>query len=229
MISYVTLVVGGWLSVLEAAIDEGALCLDTSAGDEDGDGIADPCDPVGRCVDVDGLRASAVIAKVLVKRINVDTVEGNDGLRIVAQFPLPAGRRFSTLDPLRRPPALKLERADGSVVMEAALVSSTSDAVDGPIWRKNTRTLKWVYSDESSEPVAGIRRAVITHLVETSLRELRVVVTGGGGSYPVDWGDEPLAATVLVGDGSVGECAILSFAVGECRFGRNAKNISCKR
>jgi len=218
---------GGWLEALDAAMEEAGLCFDTSGGnDSDGDGIADACDADGVCTDVDGQRSINVGPKLIVKKIAADTQPGNDGLRVLGKFRLPAGTTFDDLDPTRDPFMLLIEAADGRTVLSTTLPPVRGSGTS-PGWRLRNAGTKWAYLNESASPPDGIVQVVLKDRGVEQLRRIKVSVSGVDGTYPVDHGDEPLTAVVVVGDGTRGECGVMTFTPAQCRFGRTDTRLIC--
>ncbi len=220
---------GGWFDVLGSAVDEAALCFDTSVGDADGDGLSDLCDPVPVCADDDGLRAVQIAPRLALSRINADTIPGNDGLNINTAFHLPAGHSFADLNPRERPVGILLTAADGTPRLTVSLGTARYAGEGTAGWQLRREGTKWVYIDSSTNPLGGIVGVSITDLASEVPRRIRVTVTGRNGAYPVSTGDEPLQAILIVGDGQNAECGILRFVPGECTYSLEETRLTCAR
>lgn len=225
---------GGWLRALASAYDDILVCRDVSRGDADGDGIADECDPdepighVDGCADVDGRRELDIAPSVVVKKVGVDTNPSNDGVAVQGEFLLPVGSNFAGLDPQLRPMALMLDAADGTPLASVILPTRSWGGEGSFGWRRRSAR-KWLYVDETSSPVNGVVHAMIKNRSGKAARRVKVKMTAKKGSYPARPGDEPLGATVVVGDPDAGECAATAFGGADCVFGRSGRRLTCQK
>jgi len=220
---------GGWISVLDAAVAESTLCLDTAThGDSDGDGLSDACAVLSPCVDVDGLRDVTAKRNVVFKRVLADPVVGDDGLKIVARFDLPAESEFSSLLPRTDPVGIVVKSSDERTLLDVTLPTTRyrGDGTTG--WKKATKR-KWLFKDESGSSPSGIVVVRIKDRSARSARQLQVVVLADNGRYPLTLADAPLRATVVVGDGTLGECAELTYTADDCSIGRGSSSMRCAR
>jgi hypothetical protein len=222
---------GGWVRALGAAYEEIFICRDTSRGDLDGDGIANECDeiePVQRCQDVDGQRDLNIAPKIAVKKIGADTDPDNDGLTIHGEFLLPVGSGFNDLDPRLRPVGVILESDDGMELVTVTLPMLTYTGPGTAGWSR-TGAGKWLYVDETSSPTDGVVEASIKNRSGSAPRQIRVKLVARNGSIPVESGDEPLRAMVVVGDPAAGECATTTFNRPDCTFGTAGRRLTCQK
>ena len=58
---------------------------------------------------------------------------------------------------------------------------------------------------------------------------MKVQFQGKKGTYPVVAGDEPLRATTVIGDGSIGECGDTAFAPADCAFNGSGNSLRCRQ
>lgn len=223
---------GGWIDTLGSAYAEVLACRDPALPDGDGDGIADECDEdlaleIDRCVDVDGQRVAETSPKLIVRKVGADTRPDNEGLLLQGPIFLPVGSGFGDVDPMSRPFGLNLERADGGLVESVALpmIRYQGDGTAG--WVRAGRG-KWLYRDETAAPVAGVREAMIKNQAGKDPQRIRIRVIARKGSYPVQFGDEPLQAEVVVGDPAAGQCVRTSFELPDCVFGRSGRRLVCE-
>jgi hypothetical protein len=220
---------GGWLDVMGRAVAEATMCFDTSQGDTDGDGVSDACDPVPVCADEDGLRAVQFAPRTVLSRVNAEPIHGNDGLAISTAFHLPAGSTFADLNPRELPMGILLQARDGSPRLTVTLGTGRYLGEGTAGWQLRRQRTKWVFTDTTGNPSGGIVHATITDLASESPRRVRVTVTGKNSDYPVVTGDEPLEATLLIGDGQSGECGILRFVPGQCNWSEEETRLTCAR
>jgi hypothetical protein len=57
--------------------------------------------------------------------------------------------------------------------------------------------------------------------------QIRVHIKGKGGDYPITFGDEPLQATIVVGDHLAGYCGRSMFDIEDCRYSALGSTLSC--
>ena len=220
---------GGWLDVLRSAYDEVLECTDTSLGDVDGDGISDVCDTVEFCADLDGQRDLNIEPIVTLKKVGVDTRPDNDGLIVSGEFLLPLGDTFGDIDPLTDAVAVIVSASDGTELGAATLPRRAFEGEGTRGWRLRNAGRRWLYVDQTENPVNGIIRVVVRDRSALGARRVLVKFTGERGNYPAVAGDAPLQAAVFVGNPDRGRCAETSFNRSDCTFGRAGRRISCAR
>src|SRR5215470_16114700 len=98
-------------------------------------------------------------------------------------------------------------------------------------WQQNRAHTAWTYRDTTASPLNGITRLRIEDESRTQARRVTVKVTGRNGVYPVVSGDEPLEATLVLGDqteAAAGVCGESAFVAPDCAFNRRATTLNCR-
>jgi len=210
----------------------GACPADVVGPDGDGDGI---CDAQDRCTNVGHGRdfASKPPAKLLLSKVNSETTPGNDKLVLVGSFTLPSTSDFGDLDPLARGARLVITTAQGGALLDGALPPGAYSGDGTRGWRTNAKTTVWQYLDKTSAPLFGIlalKAKDAGHGMAGG--RVRVLVKGRNGTYSVAAGNEPLQATVVLGDQSdaiAGRCGESAYGAGDCAFNHAQNALTCRR
>ena len=162
------------------------------------------------------------------EKIGVDIDPDNDGLMIRGEFLLPVGSSFDDLDPRLRPMGVILESGDGRELANLTLPPFTYAGPGTSGWTR-TGVGKWLYVDETPSPVDGVIEASIKNRSGSAPRQIRIKLLARKGSFPVESGDEPLNAVVVVGDPAAGECATTTFNRPDCTFGAAGRRLTCQK
>jgi hypothetical protein len=220
---------GGWLAVLDEAIDDVTVCADPKAPDADGDGIADPCDFIGSCADVDGQRVIGESGRLVLKHINADQLAGNDQLQLSGRFLLPAAATFASVQPLSAEVQVIVSGGDGSPRVALSLPPQRRAGKGTTGWQQNRRQNKWTFTGSGGAAGNGSVTMVIKDLGKRKKNLVNVTFVAKKGDYAVValLGDEPLEATVVAGDPAAGICATTTFSSSDCRFGRDGTKLTC--
>ena len=199
-------------------------------GDADGDELCDVLDTCRTDTDRQWFPYYSP-GKMVLTRINVDTVPGNDQMVLKGRFELPAGKQFADLDPATTGARIVL-------VTPQRLVASFS-IPGGTYGGKGTAgwTLKpgakprWTFTDATGAP--GTRTVTVMKLTDfgpgTVGRVLDLGLTARAGSFPVGPDDFPIEVQVLLDDttaGANGLCGEGRFHC-SCRFGVGGKALNC--
>ncbi len=194
--------------------------------DIDGDGVPDGCDT---CSTLDPAQILQGKPKLILKKINTDTVPSNDGLIVKGEFVLPVGSDFSVIQPLGSAVRVELMAMDGTVKLSETLVTTSFAGKGTAGWKQNGSGSKWIFLDKSATPANGLVKMMIQDRSTKVARQVKILVKGKAGTYPVVAGEEPVIATVVVGSGAAGQCTVTDFVAGECAFTGNGKNLKCRR
>lgn len=208
-------------------------------GDGTEDASATPVDVVGFgptiCPNPVGERnfADSPRPRVVASRIGADTGEFNDRLMITAQLALPAGITFAMLAPLTQGARLQLHAASGAGLVDVRAAAGTYAGSGTHGWRSNASGSTWTFTDRTGSPRNGLTKV---QLVDRSRGapggNVKLVVTGQGGRYPVTSASSPIQATLVVGDdaaGLDGRCGVSAFGATDCRFNPAETTLTCRR
>jgi cysteine-rich repeat protein len=182
--------------------------------DADGDAVPDGCDPCNNSGD----RDFTVKPKLMVKKINTDTVPGNDMLSVRGDFI--SATDFVSLDPAANGARVLVVTVDGTVTTDVTIAGGSGWETSGSGKKHRFRDLLGTN--------AGITDFQIQDRSSQTSRQVGVKVKGKLGNYPVLAGQEPLRAIVVVGDGAAGECGETAFADGQCAFNKKGTTIKCQ-
>jgi hypothetical protein len=208
-------------------------CIDTFNElqiDSDLDTMGDACDP---CTNVAGGQNFTGSSKIKLKRINTDPVAGNDVVLVKGDFHLATGTDFSQLDPMSEGARIMLTGADGTVRVDEILPATpfTGGSRGGHGWKVSGNREVWKFLDKRSARINGIARFVVKDRSRRSPKMVRVLLKGKKGNYPVITGDDPVTATIVLGDSvasSDGLCGESAFDRYACRFNANGRILLCK-
>ena len=204
-------------------IDNCPLVFNTGQEDADADGVGDVCDP---CNNVGGAQEISVRPKVVLRHINTDLNPANDGMAITGKFALGQGATFSGLAPDIDGAHVVIESSDRRALVDVTLGGGAFDGSSG--WKKNRQGTRWVFLDKR-QPVVnnGIAKLALRDRGREAPGRVAVRVRGRNGHYPAGFGDGPIQAIVVVGDGAAGECGETSFEADDCRFNRSGTTLRC--
>lgn len=195
--------------------------------DTDGDGQGDGCDP---CTNVAGARDITVKPRVILKKINTDTTAGNDGLVIKGEFISAAA--FSSLDPQTNGARVVVVNTSGGTEVDVTLPSGAFTP-GGTGWKSGGSPVKvWKFLDKSGSPSNGIIKMVIKDRSSKAPNQVKVIVKGKNGTYPVVSGDEPVQAIVALGgqaSSDAGECGETAFVGADCAYNGAGNKLTCKQ
>jgi hypothetical protein len=192
---------------------------DTSDG-LDGDGVPDPCD---ECATLDTNQIMVIGSKALVKKINTDTIVGNDRLDVNGELALPNSTSFAMLAPDTKGSRVVLDARNGAHRIDAALPP-------GIRWELNSAGTVWVYKDKLAT-VDGIKRMRIADRSRKGPNRVKVIVRGVDGTYQILASDLPIMVTLVFGDASsaaAGECAESAFGPTACKFNTKGDRLRCR-
>ncbi len=212
-------------------------------GEECDDGnliVRDGCEPdctLSVCVNPDGARDIMIKPKVALAKINADTMLGNDGLQIKGEFVLDALANFASLDPLTDGARIAIKAQNGASRVDVTIPGGAYDGTSG--WRVNGSATKYSYRDKT-KPGAhnGISKLTIQDRRKKAPNQVKIKGKGKGkgkgkdGSYPIISGDEPIRATVVLGDSNAsvaGECGETAFGPQDCMFNGKGDKLTCKK
>lgn len=204
--------------------------------DLDADGL---CDAQDVCTNVGGAQnfESSPVPKIVLGKIHLDAIAGNDKLALQGAFALPVGSTFAGLTPAVSGARVELLDGAGSVVLDAKLPGVAFAGRGTRGWRSNRAGTKWEYVDKTADGSAsssfgGIVQVLLIDRSKKSPRELLVKVQGKNGTYDVAPGDVPVAAIVVLGtqtDAAAGLCGEVAFQAAECGFNGLGTALKCQR
>jgi hypothetical protein len=169
--------------------------------------------------------------KIVVAKIDADTTIGDDKLTISGSFLLPTGTSFSALMPQIDGARILLENQNGDVRLDAILPAGLYDSTLKRGWKTNNKHSSWQYIDQSPAPIAGIKSFKVGDASRTAAGEVKVRVSGKNGTYPVVGSDDPLGATIVLGnqaDAAAGLCGDSDFSAEQCASNQSHTTMSCK-
>jgi cysteine-rich repeat protein len=205
---------------------------DLGLPDGDGDSLCDAVDP---CTNVAGGRTlvpTNPVPKIVVNRINTETMPGNDHLNVVGAFFLPAGKSFADLDPLTDGARIVLRNRLGGTELDVTLPGGAYGGSGTRGWKRVNQGKTWTWDDTTGNPPGAI---VTVHFYDrnaTAPRRVEVSVTGDDGTYPVVQGDEPIDAIVTLGgqaEAAAGLCTESAFVPADCSWNANRNQLTCKK
>lgn len=196
--------------------------------DSDGDGIGDGCDP---CTNIGGARNMTVKPKVVVTKINTNVVPNDDGLLIKGEFV--SATAFSSLNPLVDGGRVLLLDSAGGTIFDVSLPSGPYNGSGTAGWKAVGAPIKrWIYIDKTTTPPSGIFRVTFADRSKKAPNQVKVVVRGKNGSFPVAAVHAPVRAVVVLGgqaSSDAGECGETSFGVPHCSFNGAGSKLTCKQ
>ena len=198
-------------------------CIDDGA-DADGDGIGDACD---LCENA-GAQTMDVKPRLRTKWIGPDLLLDNDRISFSAEFDLPGGFSFASLDPTTVPVRLRLEGATGTALAQIELAASSFAGSGTRGWTTNSKGNKWAFKDKTGTPANGILTALLQDRASSAPGRVRIKLKGRDGNYPINPSDAFVKLIVLFGDGSIGECAETAFTAEDCKFTGLGTRFGCK-
>ncbi len=158
-------------------LDEDTLC-----------GLDDPCLNVG------GQANLSIKPRVRFKKINSDSVTGNDQLEIHGEFSLEPPAYFSNLDPLVDGVRVVVEAQDRTGRVDVAIPGGVYDGIRGwSVKPLNGPAQKYIYRDENRPATNnGIYKLMIQDRSRKASKQVKLRIKGRDGSYPIVAGDEPV-------------------------------------
>jgi cysteine-rich repeat protein len=203
--------------------------------DSDGDGV---CDAVDACTNIGGGQNFLANPKprLVLGKINTDTVPGNDTLTLSGRFVIHGGPAFSTVDPGVNGARVLVQNNAGLTRIDAVLPAGAYAGHGTRGWKLSKTGNVWTYVDSTGTPLSGVTHVVIadkSHLGANNIvpGRVQVTVTGTKGTYPVVAGDEPLKAVVVLGglpEAEAGYCGETAYTAGNCLFNKKVNAITCE-
>lgn len=198
--------------------------------DSDGDGRGEPCDP---CTNIGGARNMLSRHHVKLGQINFDPIQGNDRISIKGDFVLPEDSDFALLAPSLDGIRLVIASANHEDRVDVEVPGELQvGGRDTRGWKYLSSHKAWKYSDQTENPVNGIRKVIVKDKSRKVPGLVRVLLKGRNGHYPIDASDPPLRAAVALGDitaSLAGECGESSFEAADCQFNRRQRKLRCDR
>ncbi|HZR81198.1 MAG TPA: hypothetical protein VFD92_08880 [Candidatus Binatia bacterium] len=201
------------------AIDNCAEVANPGQENGDGDSEGDACDPCTNIVPTAQGRGT----KIVVGKLN--TAPGDDRLLVVGSF---TGVPTSpTLDPIANGVRILLDKAGGPV-FDATIPGTAYDPVTKVGWKANAAGTSFRYSNASASLVDGV--SAITIRKTRNPGEIKFVIRGKRGSYPLAVSDTPLMATLVLDPptAETGQCTETAFTAANCAFNRPGSAVTCK-
>jgi hypothetical protein len=196
--------------------------------DPDGDmSCGEVVEPV-LCEEIVTEETNIILEQLRLTRVNADTIRGNDGLLLLREFLLPPQTDFSSIDPLSKSIRFVIESADGRTLVDETLPREAYSVDTQRGWQVNKRGTKWLWVDKSRSRQNGILRLIVQDRSRRIPNQVKFFVRGRGGDYPVTIGDLPPVVTVIVGDSSLGECAISDYTPPECFGNGSGRKLLCR-
>ena len=217
----------------EACAGAGASCpADAVLPDNDGDALCDAIDP---CTNIGGgrtLGGTNPIPKIILNRINTDTVPNNDHLTWTGAFVLPASARFSDLNPQANGARVVLRNRFAVSELDVTLPGGVYGGAGTRGWKLTNLGKTWTYTDTTSNPIGDI---VTVNLYDKNTQlpnrvEIRVV--GDDGTYPVVAGDEPIDGVLTIGgpaQAAAGLCGETAFVPADCFYNLSGNQLTCRQ
>jgi len=204
----------------------------TELPDGDGDGA---CDAIDACTTLDPGQVFSTKPKsrVVLAKINAETVPGNDTFALGTQFALPPGRSFADLDPLDEGVRVLLLADDGTSRLDVTVPAGAYSTATKAGWKLSGNGKAWRFVDKSASPAGGIAQVVLNdrNTVRTP-RVVKVTVKGRKSTYPVVTADSPVQAIVTLGDATAAEqglCGESAYAASHCKFNVPQNRLTCRR
>jgi hypothetical protein len=198
--------------------------------DNDGD-----CDAIDTCTTLDAGQTFSTKPKsrVVLSKINTETVPGNDSLVISAFFALPPGRSFAEIDPVNEGVRVVLLADDGTTRVDAVVPGGAYSTVTKKGWKLSGNGKTWTFVDKGASPANGISQVVINDKNTTKTpRRVKITVKGKKSTYPVVTADSPIQAVVTLGDAAAaaqGLCGESAYTAPDCRFNAPQNKLTCRR
>lgn len=207
-------------------------CPDVTNADQrdtDKDGTGEACDP---CTNVAGGQNLSAEPKLILRRVNTDTVKSNDVMVLKGDFRLGSSTSFAQLNPLAEGARIMLRAADGSLLADIDVPGGSFAGGQGSRgWKLGHSPNVWKYVDKTSAHVRGITKIVVKDQGKQSARLVRLTVKGRQGNYSVVASDAPVKASIVLGDqtaAEVGECGETAFRTQDCVFNLGGRILLCQ-
>jgi len=214
------------------ACDGAGACEASAAADADADGECDGTDP---CTNVAGGRTvlSPPRSKLTLKKVNTQTVPGDDTVTLAGTFELPADKTFADLEPHVDGARLVIEGHDGTARVDVVLAGGLYAGKGTRGWKASGSGKAWSYADKTGAPIDGIVKMTISDAGKPSpSKRVKLSISGKEGIYPVAEADTPLGAIVVLGNqtaAAAGLCTEISYLPDECRLNGSGSAITCQR
>lgn len=200
--------------------------LDPHETDDDGDGIANACDPC-----TSALANAIADAKVTIKHPGPPA--GDDRITFSGEMTVPT---FPMIDPVANGLRVLVAAADGSHPLDVLVPPGAYSATTRAGWKANGSATSWSYGN--SGRLVPLVEGIISARVKLTPKRpglLKFKIAGKLGSYPVPPTGIPLAATVVVDTQSPGtnQCGEARFPglgnpEGSCAFNASRTSLRCK-
>lgn len=221
----------GQLCTNDACDGDGA-CEHLPLPDSDGDAV---CDAQDVCTNIGNARdfVTKPKSRLIVSKVNTDTVAGNEKLVLKGSFNLPAGVDFGDLDPRTHGARVLVRTTLGSTVLDVALPAGSYAGKGTRGWKTNTKGSFWQYLDETVTPVNGVTGLKANDKSKGAAGGLvALTVSGKDGTYPVASSDALLEAVVVLGnqtDAIAGMCGESAYIADDCAFNGTGNSLKCQR
>jgi len=197
------------------------VCL-AGGADTDADGLSDACDPCTSASTID-------IKPKLSFSLLTSSAIFNERMKMFGEFVLPANLTFATLNPLAQPIGIRIDRVAQPPVMEASL-PTTAFAGNGTAgWTVNSRGTVWKFKDRRLHVDSGIDAVVMSDRSNSAPGRVRIKVKSKNRLYTIRESDLPLNATVVLGDGSAGQCSATAFVAADCAINSAGSSLRCRQ
>jgi hypothetical protein len=222
----------GACDVAEACTGAAAACpADGGLPDTDGDALCDAIDP---CTNVGGGRTlSGVnpIPKIVINRINTDTVPGNDHVTLTGAFILPASARFSDLNPQAHGARFVPRSRFGVAELDVTLPGGVFGGAGTRGWKLTNVGKTWTYTDSTTSPIGDIVTVNLYDRNSQIPNRVEIRVVGDDGTYPVVAGDEPIDGILAIGgpaQAAAGLCGETAFLPADCFYNLSGNRLTCR-
>jgi Regulator of chromosome condensation (RCC1) repeat len=201
-------------------------------GDSDNDGL---CDPYDACTSTHGAQTFPVFktpkSKVVLSRINTETVPGNDQMILRGRFELPTGKTFADLAPGTTGARVVLVSPHGETASFAMPPGTYAGRGTAGWTLVPAGKPRWEFVDSTGAP--GTKTVTRVKLTDygpgTTGGIVDVNLVARAGSFPLGPSDVPLQVLVLLDDsvaGAGGLCGQGAFNC-HCRFAVSGKTLNC--
>ena len=223
----------GPCDVAEACSGSAAACpTNVVLPDSDEDALCDAIDP---CTNVGGgrtLGGTNPIPKIVLTRINTDTVPNNDHLTFTGAFVLPASADFGDLNPQAYGARVVLRNRFGVAELDVTLPGGIYNGANTRGWKLTNQGKTWTYTDSTATPIGAITTVNLYDRNTQLPNRVEIRVVGDDGTYPVVSGDEPIDGILTIGgpaQAAAGLCGETAFVPAECFYNLSGNQLTCRQ